>query len=55
MKIKAAVLRESGLPKPYRNSRPLKIETIDLDKPEKRGGSDRNKSGWSVPFRPGGH
>ena len=35
MKIKAAVLRESGLPKPYRNSRPLKIETIDLDKPEK--------------------
>ena len=35
MKIKAAVLRESGPPKPYRNSRLLKIETIDLDKPEK--------------------
>lgn len=35
MKIKAAVLRECGLPHPYRDSRPLNIETINLDEPER--------------------
>ena len=36
MKIKAAVLRDSGKPQPYTNSRPLSIEEIELD-PPKRG------------------
>jgi len=34
MKIRAAVLRECGLPQPYRDSKPLSIETLDLDPPE---------------------
>lgn len=34
MKMKAAVLREAGLPIPYRDSRPLKIETVELDPPQ---------------------
>jgi alcohol dehydrogenase len=33
MKIRAAVLRESGLPRPYFKSRPLQIEEVDLDPP----------------------
>jgi alcohol dehydrogenase len=36
MKIRAAVLRESGLPRPYRESKPLQIEEVELDGP-KRG------------------
>ncbi len=36
MKIKAAVLWDSGKPQPYANSRPLSIEEIELD-PPKRG------------------
>ena len=36
MKIKAAVLRESGLPRPYCESKPLQIEEVELDGP-KRG------------------
>ena len=35
MKIKAAVLHEMGLPKPYAESKPLKIETLELDEPTK--------------------
>ena len=31
MKMRAAVLRESGLPRPYSSSRPLSIEEVDLD------------------------
>ncbi|MFD1156656.1 zinc-binding dehydrogenase [Roseovarius aestuarii] len=34
MKIKAAVLRRSDLPRPYAESRPLNIEEIDLDPPQ---------------------
>ncbi len=34
MKTRAAVLYEMQLPKPYENSRPLKIETLDLDGPQ---------------------
>lgn len=34
MKIKAAVLREAGLPGPFRDSKPLSIETLDLDPPQ---------------------
>ncbi|NQZ72878.1 MAG: alcohol dehydrogenase catalytic domain-containing protein [Dinoroseobacter sp.] len=33
MKIKAAILRQAGLPAPYRDSKPLSIETVDLDPP----------------------
>ncbi|MEM6656607.1 MAG: alcohol dehydrogenase catalytic domain-containing protein [Pseudomonadota bacterium] len=33
MKIKAALLRQSGLPAPFRDSKPLSIETVDLDPP----------------------
>ena len=33
MKMRAAVLRESGLPRPYASSRPLNIEEIDIEAP----------------------
>lgn len=33
MKVRAAVLRQSGLPAPYADSRPLSIETIELAEP----------------------
>jgi len=33
MKMTAAVLYEQGLPRPYADSRPLKIETVDLEGP----------------------
>ena len=33
MKMRAAVLRESGLPRPYASSRPLNIEEIDIESP----------------------
>lgn len=33
MKVKAAVLRDMGLPLPYSASKPLVVETIDLDPP----------------------
>ena len=33
MKIKAAVLHEMGLDRPYANSAPVKIEELDLDPP----------------------
>jgi len=33
MKVKGAVLYEQGLPRPYSKSRPLKIETLDLEGP----------------------
>jgi len=33
MKIKAAVLHEMGLDRPYANSRPVKIEDVELDPP----------------------
>lgn len=33
MKVRAAVLREMGLPAPYAQSQPLTIETIELDPP----------------------
>jgi alcohol dehydrogenase len=36
MKIRAAVLRKSGLPRPYCESKPLQIEEVELDGP-KRG------------------
>ena len=34
MKIKAAVLRESGLPRPYTESKPLSVEEVELDPPK---------------------
>src|ERR1700751_3038484 len=33
IKIPAAVLYEQGLPRPYAESRPLRIETVDLEGP----------------------
>src|ERR1700722_9790545 len=33
MKMKAAVLREQGKPRPYADSKPMTIETVDLDPP----------------------
>jgi alcohol dehydrogenase len=33
MKMKAAVLREQGLPRPYATSQPMTIEEVDLDPP----------------------
>ena len=33
MKMKAAVLYEQGLPHPYAESKPLRIEEVDLEKP----------------------
>lgn len=35
MKTRAAVLRQMGLPAPYAESRPLSIETLDLDPPRR--------------------
>lgn len=36
MKIKAAVIREMGLPQPYAKSQPMAIEEVELDKPGER-------------------
>ena len=36
MKMKAAVIRQMGLPQPYADSKPLVIEEVDLDKPGER-------------------
>jgi alcohol dehydrogenase len=36
MKIKAAVIRQMGLPQPYADSKPMQIEEVDLDKPGER-------------------
>ena len=33
MKVRAAVLREMGLPAPYAQSKPLSIEELELDPP----------------------
>ena len=33
MKVKSAILRESGAQKPYASSKPIKIEEVDLDSP----------------------
>lgn len=35
MKTRAAVLRQMGLPAPYAESRPLSIETLELDPPQR--------------------
>lgn len=35
MKVRAAVLREMGKPTPYAESKPIAIETLELDPPEK--------------------
>lgn len=36
MKMKAAVIREMGLPQPYADSKPMRIEEVELDKPGER-------------------
>lgn len=36
MKMKAAVIREMGLPQPYADSKPMHIEEVELDKPGER-------------------
>ena len=35
MKVRAAVLRAMGLPRPYAESRPLVIETLELSPPQR--------------------
>ncbi|MEK9198179.1 zinc-dependent alcohol dehydrogenase family protein [Ureibacillus sp. 179-F W5.1 NHS] len=35
MKIKSAILRSSGVAQPYTKSKPIQIETVELDPPEK--------------------
>ena len=34
MKMKAAVLRQTGAPRPYATSRPIQIEEVELDPPK---------------------
>ena len=34
MKIKAAILRQSGVPRPYAESKPLSIEEVEIDPPK---------------------
>ena len=46
MKIRAAVLRERGAPFPYAQSRPLKIEEIDLA-PKLKAALDKL---WQRPY-----
>jgi alcohol dehydrogenase len=36
MRIKAAVIRQMGLPQPYAQSRPMSIEEVDLAPPQQR-------------------
>ena len=36
MKMKAAVIRQMGLPQPYADSKPMSIEEVELDKPGQR-------------------
>ena len=36
MKIRAAVIRQMGLPQPYAQSRPMSIEQVDVDPPGER-------------------
>jgi alcohol dehydrogenase len=36
MKMKAAVIRQMGLPQPYKDSKPMSIEEVELDKPGQR-------------------
>ena len=36
MKIKAAVIRQMGLPQPYADSKPMSIKEVELDKPRQR-------------------
>jgi len=36
MKIRAAVIRQMGLPQPYADSKPMSIEQVELDKPGQR-------------------
>ena len=33
MKLKAAILRKAGMPRPYAASRPLHIETVEVPPP----------------------
>jgi alcohol dehydrogenase len=39
MKIRAAVLDEMGRPGPYAQTRPVAIETVELDAPKSEGAS----------------
>ena len=34
MKIKAAILRQSGVPRPYAESKPLSSEEVEIDPPK---------------------
>ena len=41
MKMKAAVMRVQGKPRPYADSQPMTIEMVDLDPPGPRPDPDR--------------
>ena len=51
MKIKAAILKEMGLPMPYAESLPLKVEEINLESPGPGGVTSKNKSIRALSFR----
>ena len=52
MRIKAAVLRQSGLPPPYAVSKPLEIAELDLELPRPRRSPGANQGGGPLPFGP---
>ena len=52
MKMKAAVLYEQGLPRPYADSRPLQIEEVDLDAPGEGEVLVKVSRRGALPFRP---
>ena len=54
MKIRAAVLNEMGAPAPYAQSKPLKIETIELDPPGPGEVLVKIAAAGLVPLRPVG-
>lgn len=51
MRIRAAVLHQMGAPAPYAQSRPLKIEELELDPPGEGDNSGADQGRGAVPFR----
>ena len=55
MKVRAAVLEAMGAAHPYAESKPLKIEELDLDLPGPGEILVQHQSGGLVSFGPVGH
>ena len=51
MKMKAAVLRETGAKRPYATSRPIQIEEIEIDPPQAGELLVKIAGGGIMPFR----